>query len=55
MAGYRLKPDMMLTAKLDFGLKDVSAQPDFVTIYTRSFGVNFVYWLPQTMGMGRKK
>lgn len=46
MAGYQLKPDMMLTAKFDFGLKDVSAQPDFVTIYTRSFGVNFVYWLP---------
>jgi hypothetical protein len=55
MAGYQLKPDMMLTAKLDYGLIDVSAQSDFVTIYTRSFGVNFVYWLPQTMGMAKKK
>ena len=55
MAGYLLKPDMMLTAKFDFGLKDVSAQPDFVTIYTRSFGVNFVYWMPSTVKMpGRK-
>ncbi|HLX67079.1 MAG TPA: porin family protein [Puia sp.] len=55
MAGYQLKPDMMLTAKFDFGLKDVSAQPDFVTIYTRSFAVNFVYWLPQTMNLPKKK
>jgi Outer membrane protein beta-barrel domain len=49
LAGYQLKPDMMLTAKFDLGLRDVSAQSDFVTIYTRSFGVNFVYWLPGTM------
>jgi hypothetical protein len=55
MVGYQLKPDMMLTAKFDFGLRDVSAQSDFVTIYTRSFGMNFVYWLPQTMGMVKKK
>ena len=47
MAGYQLKDDMMLTAKFDYGLIDVSAQSDFVTIYTRSFGVNFVYWLPR--------
>jgi hypothetical protein len=49
LAGYQLKPDMMLTAKFDLGLRDVSAQSDFVTIYTRSFGVNFVYCLPGTM------
>jgi hypothetical protein len=55
MVGYALKPDMMLTAKLDFGLRDVSAQADFVTIYTRSFGVNFVYWLPQMMNLPKKK
>ena len=55
LAGYQLKADMMLTAKFDFGLRDVSAQSDFVTIYTRSFGMNFVYWLPQTMGMVKKK
>lgn len=46
MAGYKLNEDMMLTAKFDLGLKDVSAQPDFVTIHTGSFGVNFVYWMP---------
>jgi hypothetical protein len=55
MAGYQLKPGMMLTAKFDYGLKDVSAQSDFVTIYTRSFGVNFVYWLPRTMNLPKKK
>jgi len=55
LAGYQLKPDMMLTAKLDWGFKDVSAQSDFVTIYTRSFGVNFVYWMPRTMSWTRKK
>jgi hypothetical protein len=55
MAGYQLKPDMMLTAKLDWGFKDVSAQPDFVTIYTRSFGVNFVYWMPQRLTLAKKK
>jgi hypothetical protein len=55
MVGYQLKPDMMLTAKFDFGLRDVSAQSDFVTIYTRSFAVNFVYWLPQTMNLPKKK
>jgi hypothetical protein len=55
MAGYQLKPDMMLTAKFDFGLKDVSAQPDFVTIYTRSFGVNFVYWMPNSLHLPKKK
>ena len=44
LAGYQLKPDMMLTARFDFGLRDVSAQSDFVTIHTRSFGVNFVYF-----------
>jgi hypothetical protein len=55
LAGYQLKPDMMLTAKFDFGLKDVSAQSDFVTIYTRSFGVSFVYWLPRTMNLPKKK
>jgi hypothetical protein len=31
----QLKPDMMLTAKFDFGLKDVSAQSDFMTIYLK--------------------
>ncbi len=55
MAGYQLKPDMMLTAKFDFGLKDVSAQSDFVTIYTRSFGVNFVYWWPALNSVMKKK
>ena len=55
MAGYQLKPDMMLTAKFDLGLRDVSAQSDFVTIYTRSFAVNFVYWLPALNGMMKKK
>jgi hypothetical protein len=55
MAGYQLKPDMMLTAKFDFGLKDVSAQSDFVTIYTRSFGLSFVYWWPQLNSMMKKK
>jgi len=45
----------MLTAKFDFGLRDVSAQSDFVTIYTRSFGVNFVYWWPQLNSMMKKK
>jgi hypothetical protein len=46
---------MMLTAKFDFGLKDVSAQPDFVTIYTRSFGVNFVYWMPNAVRLPKRK
>jgi hypothetical protein len=55
MAGYKLNEQMMLTAKLDFGLKDVSAQPDFVTIYTRSFGVNFVYWMPDAVHLPKKK
>jgi hypothetical protein len=55
LVGYQLKPGMMLTAKFDFGLKDVSAQTDFVTIYTRSFGVNFVYWLPRTMSLPKRK
>lgn len=45
LAGYQLADNMLLTAKFDLGLKDVSAQPDFVTIYTRSFGVSFIYWL----------
>lgn len=55
LAGYLFKPDMMLTARLDWGLKDVSAQADFVTIYTRSFGVNFVYWMPGPVKLpGRK-
>ena len=54
LVGYQFKPDMMLTAKFDYGLLDVSAQPDFVTIYTRSFAVNFVYWLPRTMTMKKK-
>ena len=55
LVGYVLKPDMMLTAKFDLGLKDVSAQPDFVTIYTRSFGVSFVYLLPVAMRTPKKK
>jgi hypothetical protein len=55
MAGYQLKPDMMLTAKFDFGLRDVSAQSDFVTIYTRSFAASFVYWLPRTMNFPKRK
>lgn len=55
MVGYKLKPDMMLTAKLDYGLIDVSAQSDFVTIYTRSFGVNFVYWWPALNTAMKKK
>jgi hypothetical protein len=55
LAGYKLKEDMMLTARFDFGLKDVSAQPDFVTIYTRSFGVNFVYWMPSAVRLPMKK
>ncbi|HTR29323.1 MAG TPA: porin family protein [Puia sp.] len=52
LAGFQLKPDMMLTAKLDWGFKDVSAQPDFVTIFTRSFAVNFVYWMPNAIHFG---
>jgi hypothetical protein len=55
LAGYKLNEKMMLTGRLDFGLKDVSAQPDFVTIYTRSFGINFVYWMPSTLKMPKKK
>jgi hypothetical protein len=55
LVGYVLKPDMMLTAKFDLGLRDVSAQPDFVTIHTRSFGVSFVYLLPTAMGTPKKK
>jgi Outer membrane protein beta-barrel domain len=55
MVGYQLKPGMMLTAKFDYGLKDVSAQSDFVTIYTRSFGVSFVYWMPRMMNLPKKK
>jgi hypothetical protein len=55
LAGYTLNEKMMLQARFDYGLKDVSAQPDFVTIYTRSFGVNFVYWMPKSIGMPKKK
>lgn len=55
MVGYQLKTDMMLTVKFDYGLLDVSAQSDFVTIYTRSFGANFVYWWPALNGALKKK
>lgn len=55
MAGYQLKPDMMLTAKFDYGLKDVSAQQDFVTIYTRSLAINFVYWMSNPIRLSKKK
>lgn len=49
LVGYQLKPNMLITGKFDLGLIDVSAEPDFVTIYTRTFGVAFVYLLPKTL------
>jgi len=55
LAGYQLADNMMLTAKFDLGLTDVSAQPDFDTIYTRSFGVGFVYLLPASIKIPTKK
>ena len=55
LAGYQLADNMMLTAKFDLGLPDVSAQPDFDTIHTRSFGVSFVYLLPASIKLPAKK
>jgi hypothetical protein len=57
LAGYELNPGMLLTAKFDLGLRDVSSDPQFVTIHTRSFGVNFVYMMPKPLvtGAGKKK
>lgn len=55
MVGFQLKPDMMLTAKLDWGFLDISADPQFDKIHTRSFGLNFVYWMPHPVNLSKKK
>ena len=49
LVGYVLKPDMTLTGTFDLGLRDVSSDPQFVTIHTRSFGVSFVYMMPKAL------
>jgi hypothetical protein len=46
LVGYALLDDIDLTAKFDLGLNDNSADPQFVTIYTRSFALCFVYLFP---------
>lgn len=46
LAGYQLQKNMQLTAKFDYGIRDVSADPTFEKIHVRNFVVSFVYVLP---------
>src|ERR1700733_1727290 len=39
LVGYQLEKDISLTAKLDWGIKDISAEPTFYKVHTRNFGL----------------
>ncbi len=45
LAGYQLEQDISLTAKFDWGLKDISAEPSFYKVHTRNFGLTASYLL----------
>jgi len=45
LVGYQLNEKIMLSAKLDWGIKDVSADQSFDKVWTRNFGITFAYEL----------
>lgn len=46
VGGYHLQPNMLLTAKFDLGIRDVSNDRSYEHFHTRNFALNFVYLLP---------
>ncbi len=45
LVGYQLNKLLALTGKLDWGIKDISAEPTFYKVHTRSFGITCAYLL----------
>jgi hypothetical protein len=45
LVGYQLEQNISLTAKIDWGIKDISAQPSFYKVSTRNFGITCAYEL----------
>jgi hypothetical protein len=46
LAGFQLNTNMQLTARFDWGLRDVSADTQAEQIHIRNFGVSFIYLIP---------
>ena len=45
LAGYQLDKKISLTAKFDWGIKDISAEPTFYKVHTLNFGITASYLL----------
>jgi hypothetical protein len=45
LVGYQLERNISLTAKIDWGIKDISAEPSFYKVWTRNFGITCAYSL----------
>ncbi|MDR3716868.1 MAG: porin family protein [Puia sp.] len=45
LAGYQLNKEIALTAKFDWGIKDISAEPSFYKVHTLNLGLTASYLL----------
>jgi hypothetical protein len=55
LAGYQLTQEISLNAKLDWGIKDVSADQSFYKVWTRNFGITCAYTLGSCSNSRQKK